>query len=134
MVKSLIDSDIKLMRARYDEALQLQGIAVKYQWPNMPGTNNQAESLIDSYSSIHDTHIFFEGNPKAKTFKRYGWVIENDKDLPFIIHCSFNLPHLQKDSIFRIICRYARKGIPCKRIDLRPPSPRPHHLSSTSSI
>lgn len=107
MVKSLIDSDIKLMRARYDEALQLQGIAVKYQWPNIPGTNNQAESLIDSYSSIHDTHIFFEGNPKAKTFKRYGWVVENDKDLPFIIHCSFNLPHLQKDSIFRISGQYA---------------------------
>ena len=107
MVKNLINEDIKLMRRRYDEALQLQGIPVKYQWPNLPQSNTQGEAVIDSYSSEYNTHIFFDGNPKVKTFKRYGWVVENDKDLPFIIHCSFNLQHLQKDSIFRIAGQYA---------------------------
>lgn len=52
-------------------------------------------------------NIFFEGNPKVKTFKRFGWVVENDQDLPFLIHCSFNLPHVQRDSIFRIAGQYA---------------------------
>lgn len=103
----LIQSDITLMRKRYDEALQMQGIPCKYQFPHLPDTNTQGESVIDSYSELYDTHVFFDGNPKVKTFKRYGWVVENDKDLPFLIHCSFSLPHVQKDSIFRIGGQYA---------------------------
>lgn len=106
-LNNLIGSDIKLMRDRYDEALQLQGIKVLYQFPNLPGTNSQGESLIDSYSEPIETYIFFEGTPKVKTFKRLGWVVENDQDLPFLVHCSFNLPHVQRDSIFRIAGQYA---------------------------
>lgn len=107
MINNLIGPDIKLMRARYDEALKLQGIKVTYQFPNLPGTNEQGEALIDSYSEPIETYIFFEGNPKVKTFKRYGWVVENDADLPFLLHCSFNLQHVQKDAIFRIAGLYA---------------------------
>lgn len=106
-LNNLIGPDIKLMRARYDEALQLQGIPCRYQFPNLPDSNAQGEPVIDSYSEPIDTHIFFDGNPKVKTFKRYGWVVENDQDLPFLVHCSFNLPHVQKDSIFRIAGQYA---------------------------
>ena len=98
----LIQRDIVLNRKRYDEALELQGIPAMYQFPNLAGSNHQGEPLIDSYSEEEPTHVFFEGNPKVKTFKRYGWVVENDKDLPFLIHCSFNLKNLQKDSIFKI--------------------------------
>lgn len=103
---SLIGPDIKLMRDRYDEALNLQGIPAEYQFPNLPNTNVQSESEIDSYSEPMPIHIFFEGNPKITTFKRLGWVVENDKELPFLVHCSFNLPHVQKDSIFRIAGQY----------------------------
>lgn len=106
-LNNLIGPDIVLMRDRYDEALQLQGIPCKYQFPNLPSTNVQGESLIDSYSEPIECSIFFEGSPKVKTFKRYGWVVENDKNLPFLVHCSFNLPHLQKDSLFRIAGQYA---------------------------
>lgn len=102
MVNNLIGEDIKLMRSRYDEALQLQGIPCKYQYPILADTNVHGESVIDTLSPVIDTHIFFDGNPKVKTFKRYGWVVENDKDLPFLIHCSFNLLNVQRDSIFKI--------------------------------
>ncbi|WP_302320377.1 hypothetical protein [uncultured Duncaniella sp.] len=95
------------MRARYDEALILQGIECKYQFPNLASTNTQGEPVIDSYSEFIDTHIFFESSPKVKTFKRYGWVVENNDDLPFLVHCSWNLPHMQKDSIFRIAGQYS---------------------------
>ena len=104
---NLIGEDILMMRKRYDEALQMQGIPCTYQYPCLPDVNSQGESVVDSYSSPIDTHVFFEGNPKVRTFKRYGWVVENDKDLPFLIHCSFNLPNLQKDSVFRIQGQYA---------------------------
>ena len=104
---NLVGEDIVLMRKRYDEALEMRGIPCKYQFPNMPGTNTQGESVIDSYSEMVETYIFFDGNPKIKTFKRYGWVVENDKDLPFLVHCSFNLPHLQRDSLFHIGGQYA---------------------------
>lgn len=107
MVNNLIGPDIKLMRARYDEALKLQGIPAKYQFPNLATSNNLGEPEIDSYSSYVDTHIFFEGNPKIKTFKRYGWVVDNDKELPFLIHCSFHLPHVQKDSLFTMSGQYS---------------------------
>lgn len=106
-LNNLIGPDIKILRLRYDEALKLQGVPCSYQYPNLPGSNIQGESLIDSYSEPIPTSIFFEGNPKARTFKRLGWSVENDQNLPFLIHCSFQLPHLQKDSIFRIAGQYS---------------------------
>ena len=107
MSVNLIGPDIKLMRKRYDEALQMRGIPAKYQWPNMAGSNLHGEPLVDSYSEMMDTHVFFEGSPKIKTFKRYGWVVENDENLPFLIHCSFHLPHMQRDSLFRLSGQYS---------------------------
>lgn len=105
-VINLIGPDIKLMRDRYDEALRMQGIPCQYQFPNLPSSNVQGEPEIDSYSEPMDIHIFFEGNPKITTFKRLGMVVENNQELPFLVHCSFNLPHVQKDSIFRIAGQY----------------------------
>ena len=104
---NLIGSDITLMRKRYDEALKMQGISCKYQYPNLADTNVHGEPVIDSYSEMVETYIFFDGTPKVKTYKRYGWVVENDANLPFLVHCSFNLPHLQKDSLFHIGGQYA---------------------------
>ena len=110
MSVNLIGEDIKIMRLRYDEALKMQGIPCKYQFPLMPDSNVQGEAVIDSYSDMIDTHIFFDENPKVKTYKRYGWVVENDKDLPFLIHCSFNLKYLQKDCLFHMSGQYT--GLP----------------------
>lgn len=107
---SLIQKDIVLMRNRYDEALQLQGIPCYYQFPNLASSNVEGDPVIDSYSDKIPTHIFFEGTPKVKTLKRYGWVIANYDELPFLIHCSWNLPKLQKDSIFRLAGQYAEIG------------------------
>ena len=106
MLNNLIGDDITLMRARYDEALELQGVPCVYMYPVLPGTNPQGESIVDQYSLPIDTAIFFEGSPKVKTFKRLGWVVENQQDLPFLIHCSFNLPHVQRDAIFKIAGQY----------------------------
>lgn len=107
MAVNLIGPDIKLMRSRYDEALIHQGIPAIYQYPLKPEPNAQGETVVDSFSEFIHTHIFFDGNPKVKTFKRYGWVVENDDNLPFLIHCSFHLPHMQKDSMFRISGQYS---------------------------
>lgn len=106
MLNNLIGSDIQLMRNRYDEALTLQGIPCKYQYPLFADSNAQGEPVIDSYSDMIETQIFFDGNLKVKTYKRFGWVVENDKDLPFLVHCSFNLQHLQKDCLFHLSGQY----------------------------
>lgn len=102
LTQNLIQSDVKIMREYYDEALKAQGIPAKYQYPNLVNSNTHGEPVIDSYSLPEDIFIFFEGSPKLKTFKRYGWVVENDSSLPFLIHCSFHLRHLQKDCLFEI--------------------------------
>lgn len=106
MSMNLIQPDIQLMRARYNEALQMLGVPAKYQFPNMATSNMQGEPMIDNYSMPEDTYVFFDGSPKMKTFKRLGWVVENDEDLPFLIHCSFDLPNLQKDCIFELSGQY----------------------------
>lgn len=132
MSASLIQSDIKLMRARYDEALQMQGIECKYQFPNLATSNTQGEPVVDSYSEEIDTHVFFESSPKVKTLKRFGWVVENHEDLPFLIHCSWNLPHLQKDSIFRISGQYSELPERIFRVtDLSYDLQAPDHLVAT---
>lgn len=107
MSNYLIGSDILLARKRYDEALSMQGIPCSYQFPNLAKANEQGEPEIDSYSEPMDTYIFFDGNPKVKTFKRYGWVVDGDKELPFLLHCSWNLPKVQKDSIFTMSGLYS---------------------------
>lgn len=107
MLNNLIGQDIKLWRKRYDEALNLQGIPAIYRYPLMPDTNEHGETVVEAYSDNIETFVFFEGNPQIKTFKRYGWVVENDSNLPFLIHCSFNLPHVQKDSIFTLSGQYS---------------------------
>lgn len=107
MSVNLINSDITLMRDRYDEALKMQGIPATYQYPIGAETNVEAESLIDHFSIAQDIYIFFDGTPKIKTYKRLGWVVENDEQLPFLIHCSFNLEHLQRDCLFKISGYYS---------------------------
>lgn len=107
MSVNLINSDIEIMRDRYDEALEMMGIPAKYQYPNLATSNTNGEPVIDSYSPSIDIHIFFDSAPKLKTFKRYGWVVANDENLPFLIHCSFHLKKLQKDCIFEIGGQYA---------------------------
>lgn len=109
-MKNLIGPDIELWRKRYDEALVLRGIPAKYQFPMSASSNTQGEPVVDSYSIPEDIYIFFDSSPKVKTYKRLGWVVANDKDLPFLIHCSFNLPKLQKDCLFTFSGQYT--GMP----------------------
>lgn len=99
-MNNLIGQDVMLMRNRYDEALKLRGVPATYQYPILASSNVHGESVIDYYSDAEKTYIFFEGSPKLKTYKRLGWVVENDKDLPFLVHCSYHLKDLQKDCLF----------------------------------
>ena len=62
---NLIGEDIIIMRKYYDEALEMQGIPCRYQYPLMATTNEQGEAVVDSYSDIINTHIFFDGDPKG---------------------------------------------------------------------
>lgn len=110
MLQNLIQGDVVLMRKRYDEALQLQGVPCKYQFPNLAETSSSGDSVVDSYSDEIDTYIFLENSPKIKTVKRYGWVVANSDELPILVHCSWNLPHLQKDSLFRFSGQYSEVG------------------------
>jgi hypothetical protein len=107
---NLIGQDIERWRDYYDEALLRRGVPAKYQYPMMASSNTQGEPVADSYSIPEDTHIFFDAAPKVKTYKRLGWVVENDKDLPFLIHCSFHLKNLQKDCLFTFSGQYT--GLP----------------------
>lgn len=130
MSMNLIQEDVKIMRDRYDEALQMLGIPAKYQYPNLADSNIYGEPVIDSYSMPEDVYIFFDSAPKLKTFKRLGWVVENDGDLPFLIHCSFHLPHLQKDCVFEIAGQHAEvKGRKFKVTELTTDLQAPDHVT-----
>ena len=106
MSVNLIGKDITNIRKYWDEAAAMQGIPAKYQFPHMADTNTQGESVVDSYSDMYEVHIFFDGAPQVKTFKKLGWVVENDDDLPFLIRCSWDTPNLQRDSLFHLSGQY----------------------------
>ena len=66
MSHNLISKDVKVMRQYYDDALKMQGIPAKYQYPSYVDTNAQGEPVIDHYSVPEDTYIFFDGAPNSR--------------------------------------------------------------------
>lgn len=64
MSTNLIGRDIIIMRKRYDEALQMQGVPCRYQFPNLASTNTHGEPVVDSYSDMIDTHVFLKAHLK----------------------------------------------------------------------
>lgn len=96
MSQNLVQEDIKLMRDRYDEALEMLGIPAKYQFPNIPDSNLYGEPVIDSYSVPEDVYIFFESAPKLKTFKRLGWVVEMMGIFHFLFIVVFIYPNSRR--------------------------------------
>lgn len=48
------------MRKRYDEALSMQGIKCSYQFPNISGSDDRGQPVIDSYSQPEEVYIFLK--------------------------------------------------------------------------
>jgi hypothetical protein len=54
----------------------------------------------------------FEGSPKASTFKKLGWAVENVRDLPFLLHLPWSTKNLQRGCI--VTFSGALSGVPAR--------------------
>ena len=98
---NLIQSEeVEILRAYYDEALEMQGVPCTYQYPLKNDYNIHGEQAADAFSEPINTFVGIEAEPKISTIRKLGWVVENDSDLPFLLHVSFGLPELQKGCKF----------------------------------
>ena len=98
---NLIQSEeVEILRAYYDEALEMQGVPCTYQYPLKNDWNIHGEQAADSFSEPINTFAGIEAEPKISTLRKLGWVVENDSALPFLLHVSFGLPELQKGCKF----------------------------------
>jgi hypothetical protein len=99
-VNLIQQEEVEYLRACYDEALELQGVPCEYQYPLKNDFNVHGEQAADAFSEVIHTFVGIETEPKIATLRKLGWVVENDSDLPFLLHVSFGLPELQKGCKF----------------------------------
>lgn len=104
--------DVDLGREYFKESCELYGIDIDYRYPIGNGENVQGEPDPFTYSPTIKIRGIFEGTPKASTFKKLGWAVENQKELPFLIHLPWDVPKIQRNCI--VTFSGAFSGVPAR--------------------
>lgn len=95
------EREVTYLRKQFAEALKQLGVPFKYQYPLGNNVDMYNQPAPDGYSVEYDVYGIFDGDPKLKTYKNLGWVVEKSDNLPFLIHIPFDTPHIQKGCLFR---------------------------------
>lgn len=104
--------DVDLGREYFEEACELYGIDIQYRYPLGNSENIQGEPSPINYSPIENIRGIFEGSPKASTFKKLGWAVENIRDLPFLLHLPWSTKNLQRGCV--VTFSGALSGVPTR--------------------
>ena len=100
---SLIREDeVLYLRRQFKETVKQLGILFKYQYPLGNDLDDFSQPAPDGYSRELEVYGIFDGEPKLKTYKNLGWVVEKGDNLPFLIHIPFDTEHIQKGALFKI--------------------------------
>ena len=96
---TLLNSNIKLHRQWFREAVQMLGIWVLYRAP-LPDKHWTNYTEIDAnYAPPIKVGCFFHEHPDQKTLKKIGWVTEL-QDGASLIEVDYDLPQLQQGALF----------------------------------
>jgi len=95
------EQEVTYLRNQFSEAVKQLGVPFKYQYPLGNNVDRYNQPAPDGYSIEYDVYGIFDGEPKLKTYKNLGWVVETSDNLPFLIHVPFDTPHIQKGSLFK---------------------------------
>lgn len=92
----LTQTDATMFRNYFKEVAKLRGISVFYQFPVDMDLTIHAEERPAGFSEKIPMDIIFEQNPKVSTLRRYGWVVTQNEDKPFICSLPYDAPNLSK--------------------------------------
>ena len=95
------EQEVVYLRKQFDETVKQLGVPFVYQYPLGNNLDDFAQPAPDGYSQEIEVYGIFDGEPKLKTYRNLGWVVEKSDSLPFLLHISFNTPRIQKGSLFK---------------------------------
>lgn len=100
---SLISSrEVEYLRCQFKETVEQLGVCFRYQYPLGNNLDDFAQPAPDGYSRELQVYGIFDGEPKLKTYRNLGWVVEKSDNLPFLIHIPFDTERIQKGALFHI--------------------------------
>lgn len=95
------DREVDYLRKQFNETVKQLGVLFKYQYPLGNNIDDFAQPAPDGYSEELDVYGIFDGEPKLKTYRNLGWVVEKSDNLPFLIHIPFDTKRIQKGALFK---------------------------------
>lgn len=96
------EREVDYLRKQFNETVMQLGVLFKYQYPLGNDVDDFAQPAPDGYSEELDVYGIFDGEPKLKTYRNLGWVVEKSDNLPFLIHIPFDTKGIQKGALFKI--------------------------------
>lgn len=97
----LREEEIRYLRSQFEETVKQLGVPFKYRYPLGNDVDDFSQPAPDGYSCEYDVYGIFDGDPKVKTYRNLGWVVEKGDNLPFLIHIPFSTTHIQKGCLFQ---------------------------------
>lgn len=98
----IVEKEIEYLRRQFRFAVEQIGVQFMYRYPLNNAIDVFNQPAPDGYSERIPVYGVFEGEPKLKTYKNLGWVVEKSDNLPFLIHIPFDTPHIQRGCLFEI--------------------------------
>lgn len=98
----IIPEEIEYMRSQFNATVRELGIEFQYRYPLNNNIDSFNQPAPDGYSERMSIFGIFDGEPKLKTYRNLGWVVEKNDNLPFLIHIPFDTPHIQRGCLFEI--------------------------------
>lgn len=94
--------EVEYLRQQFKQTVEQIGVCFKYQYPLGNNLDDFAQPDPDGYSEELNVYGIFDGEPKLKTYRNLGWVVEKSDNLPFLIHIPFDTKNIQKNALFEI--------------------------------
>ena len=98
----IVEKEIEYLRRQFRFAVEQIGVQFMYRYPLNNAIDVFNQPAPDGYSERIPVYGVFEGEPKLKTYRNLGWVVEKSDNLPFLIHIPFDTPHVQRGCLFEI--------------------------------
>lgn len=98
----IVEKEIEYLRRQFKFAVEQIGVQFMYRYPLNNAIDVFNQPAPDGYSERIPVYGVFEGEPKLKTYRNLGWVVEKSDNLPFLIHIPFDTPHIQRGCLFEI--------------------------------
>lgn len=98
----IVEKEIEYLRRQFKFAVEQIGVQFMYRYPLNNAIDVFNQPAPDGYSERIPVYGVFEGEPKLKTYRNLGWVVEKSDNLPFLIHIPFDTTHIQRGCLFEI--------------------------------